>query len=88
MPSNASKLQTKEQHEKNKQAEGEKAPKKKQRRRLFPIWLRLLVVPLILVIFLMLGMLFGYGVLGDGNALDVLKRDTWTHIYDLINEKS
>ncbi|MFP7169878.1 DNA-directed RNA polymerase subunit beta [Terribacillus sp. 7520-G] len=87
MPSNASKLQTKEQYEKKNQAEGEKAPKK-QRRRLFPIWLRLLVVPIILVIFLLLGMLFGYGVLGDGNALDVLKRDTWTHIYDLINEKS
>ncbi|MFP7492567.1 DNA-directed RNA polymerase subunit beta [Terribacillus saccharophilus] len=86
MPSNASKLQTKEQHEKNKQAEGEKAPKK-QRRRLFPIWLRLLVVPIILVIFLILGLLFGYGVLGDGNALDILKRDTWTHISDLINAK-
>ncbi|MFJ6412559.1 hypothetical protein CHI12_00800 [Terribacillus saccharophilus] len=87
MSSNASKLQTKEQHDKQKQAEGEKAPKK-QRRRLFPIWLRLLVVPIILIIFLLLGLLFGYGVLGDGNALDVLKRDTWTHIYDLVNQKS
>jgi DNA-directed RNA polymerase subunit beta len=87
MPDNASKLQTKEEHDKKKQAEGKKAPKK-QRRRAFPIWLRLLVVPVILIIFLLLGMLFGYGVLGDGNAFDVLKRDTWTHIYNLINEKS
>ncbi|MEW9500819.1 DNA-directed RNA polymerase subunit beta [Jeotgalibacillus marinus] len=26
----------------------------------------------------------GYGVIGDGDPQDVLKKETWTHILDLV----
>jgi len=33
------------------------------------------------------GLMVGYGVIGDGNPKDVLKKETWTHIVDLVVEK-
>ncbi|WP_342515333.1 DNA-directed RNA polymerase subunit beta [Sporosarcina sp. FSL K6-1522] len=55
--------------------------------RLLPIWLRILLVLLLLVGAAVFGAMFGYGYLGDGNPGDVLKKETWTHIYDIMNGK-
>src|SRR5699024_7819370 len=46
--------------------------KKKLRIRKFPISLRILVVIIIFCISLLLGIMFGYSILGDCNALDAL----------------
>jgi len=38
-------------------------------------------------VFVLIGAMVGYGVLGDGEVWDVFKPATWTHIYDLITKK-
>ncbi|MCW1928872.1 DNA-directed RNA polymerase subunit beta [Bhargavaea beijingensis] len=53
--------------------------------RLIPIWLRILLFLLGVLIAAMLGVMFGYGVLGDGKASDALKPETWQHILKMIN---
>jgi hypothetical protein len=54
--------------------------------RLIPIWLRLLLVAFFMVLGLIGGWVFGYGVIGDGNAKDALRWDTFQHLYDLVNK--
>ena len=63
----------------------EKRPKK-LRVRLFPIWLRLIIVTVLVVVCFFIGAMVGYGVIGDGSPADVFKKSTWTHITDIINE--
>ncbi|MBU5594358.1 DNA-directed RNA polymerase subunit beta [Amphibacillus sp. MSJ-3] len=58
---------------------------KKPIRRIFPIWLRLIVIFLLAIFALILGMIIGFSVLGDGNPLDVLSFDFWRHVLDIIN---
>ncbi|GIN20329.1 MAG TPA: DNA-directed RNA polymerase subunit beta [Bacillus bacterium] len=55
--------------------------------RLIPIWLRVLIVIFLTVISLIAGIITGYAVLGDGKPQDALKKETWTHIVDLVNKK-
>jgi cobalamin biosynthesis Mg chelatase CobN len=52
--------------------------------RLIPVWLRVLLVLCLLIIVVVVGLIFGYSVLGDGNTSDALKWDTWQHIIDII----
>ena len=55
-------------------------------RRIFPIWLRLIIVFLLAVFALILGMVVGYTILGDGtDALEVLTFDFWKRVLDMIN---
>ena len=61
--------------------------KKKIRVRFFPIWLRIVLLVVFVFIFLMAGAAIGYGVVGGGNAIDVFKTSTWTHIQDLVDKK-
>lgn len=63
---------------------------KKERRpirRIFPIWLRLIVVILLCAAALILGLMIGYGVIGDGSPTDVLKIDAWKHIIDIVKKE-
>lgn len=53
--------------------------------RLFPIWLRIVLVLAILAVAMILGVMVGYGVLGDGEAADALKWRTWKHIIDIMS---
>lgn len=65
----------------------ETRPQKKTRWvqiRLIPIWLRVLLVVLLLVVMAALGAMVGYSILGDGNAADALKWETWQHILDIM----
>ncbi|QFT90873.1 DNA-directed RNA polymerase subunit beta [Bacillus sp. THAF10] len=67
--------------------EQEKAPKKlKWRIRLIPIWLRLVIILAIMAVAVVAGAMFGYAILGGGEPMDVLKKETWQHILDLVNK--
>lgn len=61
--------------------------KEKVRIRKFPIWLRLIVIFVLSIFSLVLGLMVGYGVLGDGNPIDALKVETWQHIFDIIHKE-
>lgn len=52
--------------------------------RLIPIWLRVLLFLVGVIAAAVLGVMFGYGVIGDGKALDALKPETWQHIWKMI----
>lgn len=65
----------------------EKRKRKKQRRRMFPIWLRLVVIFSLSAVALASGLMIGYGVIGDGVPLDALKKETWQHIIDFVMKK-
>nr|WP_263324218.1 DNA-directed RNA polymerase subunit beta [Neobacillus sp. Marseille-Q6967] len=60
---------------------------KRIRIRLIPIWLRIVLLAVSIVVCATAGAMVGYGFLGDGKAMDVLKQSTWTHIIDLVEKK-
>lgn len=64
-----------------------KKKKRKFRIRLIPIWLRLIIVILLLALSLIAGAMVGYGVIGEGDPMDVFQRETWQHILDIVDEK-
>lgn len=57
------------------------------RRRVFPIWFRIIVLLILCVLALAGGLMVGYGVLGDGAPKDALKMETWQHIIDFVGKK-
>lgn len=69
-----------------KRSKKRKRPRK-SRRRIFPIWLRLIVVILLCALALMIGLMIGYGILGDGSPTDILKMDAWKHIVDIVKKE-
>lgn len=66
----------------------ERRLQKKPRRRLFPIWLRIVITLLFCGLALILGTMIGYGVLGDGVPADALKKETWQHIIDFVKKEN
>ncbi|MEN2767323.1 DNA-directed RNA polymerase subunit beta [Ornithinibacillus xuwenensis] len=74
--------QTRKQ-QKKKQKE-EKRKNKTPRLRIFPIWLRIIIVAALSVVALFSGLMIGYGGLGDGEPKDALKWETWQHIIDIV----
>lgn len=74
---------------KKEHTEDEVAPKKTfwVQLRILPIWLRIILFILLLAAVIVIGLRFGYGFIGDGNPADVLKKETWTHILDIIQGK-
>lgn len=57
---------------------------RRPRLRLIPIWLRILLSIVLIGGSLLLGLIVGYGVIGDGDPADALKPETWYHILDII----
>ena len=55
--------------------------------RLFPIWLRVIIIFALLIIAIGTGLTVGYSVLGDGESSEVLKWSTWQHLIDIIKGK-
>lgn len=55
--------------------------------RLLPIWLRIIIVIVLFVAVAIIGVIFGYSVIGEGSAGDALKWETWQHILDIMNGK-
>lgn len=64
-----------------------KRKNRKPRRRIFPIWLRIIVIILLCGAALIGGLMFGYGILGDGTPTDALKIETWQHIIDIVKKQ-
>jgi hypothetical protein len=75
------------QQEENAAIAEEKPKKQKWRIRLIPIWLRLVIIVAVMAIAVVAGAMFGYGILGGGNPMDVLNKETWQHILDLVNKE-
>lgn len=69
-----------------KESEKEHTTKQPEARTI-PIWLRLVILLVLLIICLSAGAIVGYSGLGHGSAIDVFKESTWAHIYDLIEKK-
>ncbi|MDQ0177196.1 DNA-directed RNA polymerase subunit beta [Bacillus chungangensis] len=72
---------------KQEKAEALLSGQKQIKIRLFPIWLRILIVLFFLIVSTIAGAMIGYGVIGDGKPTDVFKKSTWTHIIDIVNKK-
>jgi hypothetical protein len=78
---------------KRKQHKAEKAEAKEKKKtwwvqiRLFPIWLRIILVSALIVGAVAAGLIIGYGYIGDGEPKDALKWETWQHILDILNGK-
>lgn len=78
---------------KRSQHKAEKAEAKTQKKtwwvqiRLFPIWLRIILVSALLLGAIAAGLVIGFGYIGDGEPADALKWKTWQHILDILNGK-
>lgn len=55
--------------------------------RLFPIWLRIIIVIALVALAAVAGAIVGFGVIGDGEPADALKWETWQHILDIMGGK-
>ncbi|MEZ7172485.1 DNA-directed RNA polymerase subunit beta [Sporosarcina sp. OR05] len=77
------------QQKKQKPVKEEQETKKRMwvQIRLLPIWLRILLVLLLVAGAAIAGAMVGYGVVGDGQPADVLKKETWMHIFDIMSGK-
>lgn len=60
---------------------------KRIRVRLFPIWMRILIIALLFFLLLMIGAVIGYSVIGEGSFSEVFQKSTWTNIFDLVNKE-
>ncbi|PWI25224.1 DNA-directed RNA polymerase subunit beta [Kurthia sibirica] len=49
------------------------------------VLLRLVAIILLVLVAMIVGSMIGYGVIGDGDAMDVLKPATWTHVFDMMD---
>lgn len=81
------KVSTRKEH-KNEEAAGEKQKKTWWVQiRMFPIWLRIILVIALIVLAAALGAMVGYGIIGDGEPRDALQWETWQHILDIMSGK-
>jgi uncharacterized membrane protein len=55
--------------------------------RLIPIWVRILLVLIFMVLSTIIGLMVGYGIIGNGNPADALDESTWQHIIDLVEKE-
>src|SRR5699024_1962300 len=56
-------------------------------RRIFPILLRFIVISCLFIVALLVGLVIGYSILGDGAPTDVFQKETWKHIIDLVKKE-
>lgn len=82
----AERIQKRSQKQNQESAQTGSSENRPTKKRLIPIWLRLLIVAILVGISITVGVMVGYGVIGDGEALDALKISTWKHLLDLIIE--
>ncbi|MDQ0857119.1 DNA-directed RNA polymerase subunit beta [Bacillus sp. V2I10] len=66
----------------------EESSSRKIRIRLFPIWLRIVLLLFFMSIAAIGGAMIGYGVLGDGKPTGVFDKRTWQHVFDLVEKES
>lgn len=83
----ASRIKRKEEQRLLEEEEKERHsyPYKRERIRLIPIWLRLIIIVVLGGAALMAGLIIGFGVIGNGdNVWDVLNPELWYGIIDTI----
>ncbi|MED3549386.1 DNA-directed RNA polymerase subunit beta [Cytobacillus praedii] len=78
---------TREQFKKENNPQPAKVRRRRIRVRILPIWLRIIIVAALIFLSLIAGAAVGYGVIGNGEAKDIFKKSTWTHIVDLIEKE-
>lgn len=61
-----------------------KARRRRPRIRLIPIWLRFIIAVVLIGGSFLLGLIVGYGVIGDGDPSEAVKPHIWYHILDMI----
>ncbi|MEF3330071.1 DNA-directed RNA polymerase subunit beta [Oceanobacillus oncorhynchi] len=71
---------------KEKQQRKREEKRSRPRLRIFPIWLRIIVITIFAAAAFIIGLMIGFAVLGDGSPLDVLRLETWQHIIDIVNK--
>ena len=52
---------------------------------MLPIYVRIVIVLALFALAMVVGTYMGYSILGDGAASDIFKKETWTHIIDIMN---
>lgn len=77
------KISRRQQKRAEKEQERESHQVKWVQIRMFPIWLRILIVLVLFAIAAAAGLMIGYGVLGEGAPKDALKWSTYQHILDI-----
>ncbi|MFJ7648947.1 DNA-directed RNA polymerase subunit beta [Lysinibacillus sp. NPDC097279] len=73
--------------EKERRSNGEQREVRWVQIRLIPIWLRVVLVLVLIIVAAILGTMVGYSVIGQGKAMDVFNLETWRHIFDIMNGK-
>ncbi len=84
---NENEVKQKETRQQKKEEQKMKKSERKRQRathRIFPIWLRLIVVFVLIIAAVILGLVIGYSVLGDGEPLDVLTFELWERIIHIM----
>ncbi|WP_163539670.1 DNA-directed RNA polymerase subunit beta [Gracilibacillus sp. YIM 98692] len=76
--------QTEEEKEEKKRRKRSRKEEKTYVRRLVPVWLKIIIILVLSLLSLLIGMMIGFSVLGDGHPLDVLRVETWKHIIDIV----
>jgi cobalamin biosynthesis Mg chelatase CobN len=80
----ADQKETAQNEEKKTRAPRKKKRTPKPRLRLIPIWLRILIAIVLIGGCFILGLMFGFGVIGNQEPAEVIKPETWYHIIDFI----
>lgn len=80
-------VMAKERKAQKKLKRAEKKKAKIPRRRIIPIWVRIIIVLLLCAGALALGAMVGYGIIGNGSPKDVFLKETWQHIIDFVTKK-
>lgn len=78
---------SREQYKKENNIKPAKVRRRHIRVRILPIWLRIIIVAVLIFLSVIAGAAVGYGVVGNGEAKDIFKKSTWTHIVDLIEKE-
>ncbi|MDQ0160514.1 DNA-directed RNA polymerase subunit beta [Alkalibacillus salilacus] len=80
--------QEKSQRKAAKEEKKKNKKKRKGRVRYLPVWLRFLLVIILAIVATILGLMVGYGVVGEGDdPSSVLDPDLWQNMYDYIRGK-
>lgn len=83
--SEAAALPAKEEQQEGSRESRRKKRSKKERLRLIPIWLRILIAIVLIGGSLILGLIVGFSVIGGGgDPKEVINPDTWYHIMDIV----
>ncbi|NIK11832.1 DNA-directed RNA polymerase subunit beta [Alkalibacillus almallahensis] len=80
--------QEKSQRKAAKEEKKKNKKKRKGRIRYLPVWVRFLLVIILAIVAAILGLVVGYGVVGEGeDPSSVLDPDLWQNMYDYIRGK-